>query len=318
MRTITRARALTLAAGAASMASLSVAARAQTNKTLRVGILPIENAAEVHYANDLGFFQKAGIDVTIQAMANTPGIVAAVVGGALDIGYTTTDSVASIHAHRIPVVVVAPATDYIDPTSLKTAGILVRADSPIHTAKDLEGKTIALPALHSLGTTAASAWIDQNGGDSSKVKYVEIPFPAETAALEQGRVDAIFQVEPFFGTGAKRNRVLVEGYNAIAKHFLETLWVAQANWAKTNAGLVSRFASVIHQTAVWANAHPSESGAILAKYTKIPPAAIATMARNHYAEELSASLMQPGIDASAKYNGFASFPASQVIFSPTG
>ena len=313
MQAITRARALTLAVSGAALAALRTPAGAQTNPTLRLGVLPVESAAEAHYARDLGYFAQGGLDVTIQAMPNTPDIVAAVVGGALDIGYTTIDSVASIHSHGIPVVVIAPATDYIDPMTLKTAGILVRPDSAIHSAKDLAGKTIALPALHSLGTTAASVWIDKSGGDSSAVKYVEIPFPAEPAALESGRVDAIFEVEPFFGAAGQHNRVLMEGYTAIAKHFLLNLWVAKADWAKAHGDLVSRFAAVIHRTAVWANAHQSDSGAILAKYTKIPEKAIATMVRSHYAEELRADLMQPGIDASAKYNGFASFSASQLL-----
>jgi len=97
---------------------------------------------------------EGGLDVTITVMGNTPSIVAAVVAGALDIGYTTIDSVASIHSHGIPLAVIAPATDYIDPITLNTAGVLVRPDSPIRTAKDFKGKTIASPALHSLGTTA--------------------------------------------------------------------------------------------------------------------------------------------------------------------
>ncbi|HEY5349677.1 MAG TPA: hypothetical protein VIJ64_08085 [Candidatus Lustribacter sp.] len=56
---------------------------------------------------------------------------------------------------------------------------------------------------------------------------------------------------------------------------------------------------------------------MLATYTKIPAATITTMARRHYAEELTPELMLPGIDASAKYNGFATFPASELIFSQT-
>lgn len=317
-RTIGRARALSLMAGGVSAGALASPAWAQTNPTLRIGVLPIESASEAYYARDLGYFTKAGLNVEIQSLGNTPSIVAAVVGGALDIGYTTIDSIASIHSHGIPLVVIAPTTDYIDPATVKTAGILVKPDSPIRDAKDLAGKTIALPALHSLGTTAASAWIDQNGGDSSTVKYVEIPFPAQPAALDAGRVDAIFEVEPFFGAAAKHDRVLMAGYNSIAKHFLLTLWVAQTSWAKAHADLVKRFASVIHDTAVWANKNHDQSGALLAKYTQIPPEAIATMVRNHYAEEMTPSLMQPGIDASAKYNGFATFPASELIFSPTG
>lgn len=312
---ITRARVLALTSSAAVMGMLSPLVSAQTSRPLRVGVLPIESAAEVYYARDLGYFAADGLDVAITTMTNTPSIVAAVVGGSLDVGYTTIDSVASIHAHGIPLVVIAPATDYIDPGTLKTAGILVRPDSPIRTAKDLDGKTIALPALHSLGTTGASAWIDTNGGDSSAVKYVELPFPAEPAALNAGRVDAIFEVEPFFGAAAKSDRVLMYGYNAIGKHFLLNLWLATPTWARTNAHIVNRFASAIHKTAVWANANPDRSGTLLAKYTKIPADAIATMARSHYAEELTPELMQPGIDASAKYNNFPAFPASELIFS---
>jgi NitT/TauT family transport system substrate-binding protein len=299
------------------MGALPMAARAQSGAQLRVGVLSTESAAEAGYARDLGYFTKAGLDVTITTMSNTPSIVAAVVAGALDIGYTTIDSVASIHSHNIPLLVIAPATDYIDPQTVKTAGVLVRPDSPIRTAKDLAGKTIASPALHSLGTTGASAWIDANGGDSSTVQYVEIPFPAQPAALSAGRVDGIFEVEPFYGAAAKQFRVLFNGYSAISKHFLLNLWVATPEWARAHADVVNKFVSVIHETAVWANKNHEQSGAMLSKYTNIPVETIAGMVRSHYAEEMTPALMQPGIDASAKYNGFATFPASQLLLPGT-
>jgi NitT/TauT family transport system substrate-binding protein len=313
---VTRARLLAMASGAAVMGALPAPARAQASQALRVGVLSTESAAEPHYANDLGYFAKAGLDVTITTMSNTPSIVAAIVAGALDIGYTTIDSVASIHSHNVPLVVIAPATDYIDPASVNTVGVLVRPDSPIRTAKDLKGKTIATPALHSLGTTGASAWIDANGGDSSTVSYVEIPFPAQPAALGAGRVDGVFEVEPFFGAAAKNFRVLFSGYSAISKHFTVNLWVTTPDWARAHADLVKRFVSVIHETAVWANSHHEQSGVLLAKYSNIPVETIAAMVRSHYAEEMTPAILQPGIDASAKYNGFPTFPASALLLSP--
>ena len=38
------------------------------------------------------------------------------------------------------------------------------------------------------------------------------------------------------------------------------------------------------------------------------------MARVHYAEQLTPALMQPLIDVAAKYNGFQSFPAQDLMF----
>lgn len=313
---ISRSRALALLGGAAAVSTSRARAFAQGTTTLRIGILPIETAAEVWYAKELGAFAKAGLDADIQPMGNTPSIAAAVASGSIDVGYITIDSIATIHQQHIPLVVIAPAADYIYPDVAKAIGVLVSPNSSIRTAKDLEGKTVALPAVHSLGSTAISTWMDKNGANAASVKYVEIPFPAMLPALETGRIDAAFEVEPFFHTALKRDRVLTDAYSAISKHFMLSAWIAQADWAKSHADVVKRFASVIHEMAVWANKNQGQSGQILAKYTKIDPAVIAEMVRNHYAETLAPSVMQPGIDASAKYNNFSTFPASELIFAP--
>lgn len=313
---MSRSRALALLAGGAAAGAMRAPARAQATTTLRIGILPIETAAEVWYAKDLGLFAKAGLDAEIQPMANTPSIAAAIASGALDVGYITIDSIATIHQKHIPLVAVAPAADFVYPAGAHVIGVLVAQNSPIRQAKDFEGKTVALPALHSLGSTAISTWMDANGASSSTVKYVEIPFPAMLSALDTGRIDAAFEVEPFFSAGLKHARVVTDAYSAISKHFMLSVWIAQTDWANGHPDLVRRFASVIHETAVWANKNQAQSGQILAKYTKIDPNVVAAMARNHYAEALTPAVMQPGIDASAKYNNFSTFPASELIYVP--
>lgn len=300
----------------AAFLAMTASASAQMNPTLHIGILPTESAATVFYAKDLGMFAKAGLDADIQPMPNTPAIAAAVASGALEAGYVTIDSIATIHQQHIPLVVIAPAAEYLYPAGARTIGVIVTPNSPIHQPKDLEGKVVALPAVHSLGSTAISTWMDANGANSTLVKYVEIPFPAMTAALDAGRIDAAFEVEPFFSASAKHERVLTDAYSSISKHFLLSVWVAQTGWAKDHPDLVRRFAGVIHDASVWANKNQDQSGQILLKYTKLDPAALAGMARGRYAEQLSPSVMQPGIDASAKYNNFTTFPAAELIYAP--
>jgi NitT/TauT family transport system substrate-binding protein len=311
-----RKSAAALLAGALFTAARSPS-RAQVPATLRIGVSPIEPSAEIYYAKDMGFFTKAGLDVDIASMQGSSLIVAAIVGGTLDIGFDTLDVLALQHLKGVPLVIIAPSHDYLSPLTLRTQALAVPANSPLQTAKDLNGKTIAVSTLHSLADLGARVWIDQNGGDSSSVKFTEVPFPAIPAALDAGRIDAAWVVEPFITVAKKTNRILFYGFDGIAKHFIVGAWVATRQWANDHPDLVSRFAAVIHDTAVWANKNPQQSGAILAKYDKIEPAVIAAMARNHYAEQINPALMQPLIDSAAKYNGFKTFPAQDLLYKPS-
>jgi len=311
---MTRKRASALLIGGAFLGAIRLPARAQAPPVLRIAVSPIEPAAEVYYAKDMGFLAKAGLDADIQSMQGSSLIVSAIVSNAADIGFDTLDGLAAQHQKGIPLVIIAPTHDYLSPGSLQTQALVVPANSPIQQPRDLNGKTIAVSTLHSLADIGARVLVDKNGGDSSTVKFVEVPFPAIPAALDQGRIDAAWVVEPFISVAKKTSRVLAYGFDGISKHFAVGAWVATRQWANDHPDLVKRFAAVIHETAVWANKNPQKSGEILAKYTKLEPAAISTMARVHYAEQLTPALMQPLIDVAAKYNGFQSFPAQDLMF----
>jgi NitT/TauT family transport system substrate-binding protein len=175
---------------------------------------------------------------------------------------------------------------------------------------------MAVAGLNTAAETGPRAWIDQNGGDSSMVRFVEMPFPAMAAALEAGRIDAASVTEPFTSAARKNGRVLAYFWDAVSKHFLISAWFTTPQWTKDHPDLVRRFAGVMHETADWANKNPAKSAEILAKYTKIDPLIIATMTRTHYGEQLTPRLMQPLIDLTAKYGKFSTFPAQELIFSP--
>ena len=67
---MTRARASALLFGAASALAGATRGQTQAGLTVHIATLPIESAAEVFYAKDMGFFAKAGLDVDIQTMQN--------------------------------------------------------------------------------------------------------------------------------------------------------------------------------------------------------------------------------------------------------
>jgi len=265
----------------------------------------------------MGFFAKAGLDVDIQVMAAASVVAAAVASNAVDIGFSSIDTLASAHQKNVPLIAVAPASEFLFPATRGIGALVLPANSTVQTAKDLSGKTVATAGLNSAAETGPRVWIDKNGGDSSTVKFVEMPFPAMAAALDAGRIDAASLAEPFIGPAARNGRVLTYFWDATSKHFLIAAWITTPQWAKDHPDLVKHFASAMHEAAVWANANPAKSGEILAKYAKIDPAVIATMARAHYGEQLTPALMQPLIDVTAKYNGFTAFPAQELIYAPS-
>jgi ABC-type nitrate/sulfonate/bicarbonate transport system substrate-binding protein len=299
----------------AAITSNSAPVRGQNLTTIRVAAIPIEAAAEVYYAKENGFFAKAGLDVDIQGIA-AGAIIPAVASNAADIGYATVDTLATTHQKHIPFVIIAPASVYQSPATQHIGALLLPASSAIQQAKDLDGKTVATAALNSLAEYAPRVWIDREGGDSSTVKFVEIPFGAMPAAIEAGRVDAAWVTEPFVTIGKKNGRVLTYGFDDISKQFLIGAWFTTSQWANGHADLVNRFASVMRETAVWANNNQARSGEILAKYSNLDPAVLGTMTRSHYAERLDPVLLQPLIDVAAKYAKFNSFPAQELIYSP--
>jgi NitT/TauT family transport system substrate-binding protein len=276
--------------------------------------LPSDNSAEVYYALDLGYFKDAGLDVRITPMTNSGAIIAALVGGGGDIGNAVVGSVADARGKGIPVLFIAPAglADAASPT----AALVVAKDSPIKKAADLSGKIIAVSGLNDLTYFATRLWIDKNGGNSGDAKYVELPFPTMAAAVIQHRVDAAYTVEPFFAANEAELRLLSRASEAVSMRYMATGWIATESWLQTHADVALRFGTAIHRVALWANSHHKESAAILLKYIKIDPAIAERMNRVPYATALEPRLLQPAIDAAAKYTGQSPTTANSLVWAP--
>ena len=82
-----------------------------------------------------GFFAKAGLDADIQTFDTGPAIAAAIVAGALDIGYGTVDALAAIYVKNVPLAIIAPSAEYISPDTAGTSGLLVARRRPCNQAR---------------------------------------------------------------------------------------------------------------------------------------------------------------------------------------
>lgn len=302
---------LVLALLAASLTIAPCGTRADDLPTIRIGTTPIDAGAEPYYAQALGYFKAAGINVQIQAFANGAVLSAAVAGGSLDIGQSNVVSLASAHERGLPFVLVAPASlySYKQPQS----ALVVAATSTLKSAKDLDGKTIAVNGLKTISQLGPEAWIDQNGGNLASVKFIEMPFPAMEDALSSGRVDAALISEPVLSDARSRGlKVLNNVYDSIGKNFTIGVWFTTSGWAKAHPDLIKKYVAVMQQTAKWANTHHPESAKILEAETKTP--VTATTMRVTFGETIEPAQIQSLVDACAKYGVIKqSFPVADFI-----
>jgi NitT/TauT family transport system substrate-binding protein len=278
-----------------------------------VAFPPVDPTAEVLYAYDLGMFDKAGIDVTLQPLGNGAAIIAGIIGGSIDIGVGNVITIETAHKKGVPITVVAPGAYNVD--SAPSNVLIVSKTSTLKTAKDLNGKIVATSPLLGIGQVLTDAWMDKNGGDSSTVKYIEVSFPDAEGIVTSGRADSSLSVEPFITQAKGDTRVFANVFDALGDGYLITGYFAGSAWAQAHPALVARFSKVIRDAAAWANANPDKSAEILAKYGKLDPAMVKQTIRARYSTTLTPAQLQPTIDASAKYKVFdGSFPASELIF----
>lgn len=290
-----------LAATGVLCASVPQAVHAQALTRVMLGTAPTDSGMPPVIAQRTGIYRRYGLDVDVQFMGSGAALVAAVIGGTLQIGTTSTIGLVTAHAKGIPLQIIAPTSIYLseNPGEL----LLVRKDASIRTGADMNGKTIASPAIGDLISTATLAWIDQHGGDAKTVHAIELPSAATPAALAAGRIDAAAMNEPRLSEALQSGnfRAIGKPYDAIASRFLVACFVVTAEFGRANVDLIQRFARAHHDTNVYANAHQAETAEWLSEIAKLDPAAIQRGRREIFAETLAPSDVQHVIDAVARF-----------------
>ncbi len=271
---------------------------AQTN-AVRIASAYNDAYALSYFARDAGFFKQAGIDVDIQLFPNTQVALQAVATGSLDVAVADAVQIGNAVNSGVEAGFFAPSSVYT--SAVPTTLICVAKDGPVKTAKDLEGRTVGVVALHSLMCVGLEEYLRQNGADNTKVKQVELNFPVMEAAVVRGTVDAVILAEPFISAAAADTRVLGDPLGAIAKNFLLSGQVAMRKWVSDNRDLAAKLAKVYAQTAAWANDHHDETANFLATYSNVPAARIRAIRRATFGSSLTAPAVQPVLDMAFKY-----------------
>jgi NitT/TauT family transport system substrate-binding protein len=285
---------------------------------LRVAGSATDGLSAMFYAINTGMYERAGLDVEYVQTSSGGVATTAVVSGAYEIGVTSLISIFSAHLRKVPILLTVPQVMY---TPQNPFGLLqVAADSAIRKPADLNGRTIGCFGLGDLNQLATSAWLDRNGGDSSTLKFTEIPFGASAESIVQHRVDAMILIEPLLDDALTngKTRTLGDAYGAVSNHFMITGYISRPEWLDTNSDVAKAFLKVTEAANAFANAHPSATAPFTAKAIGMPLPALLKMHRPAFGSTMDAAMVQPLIDGCAKYKIIAeSFDARDVIWSPS-
>ncbi|MEU4161510.1 ABC transporter substrate-binding protein [Actinoplanes sp. NPDC026670] len=257
-----------LAAGCSNEPTTPAAALDKVN----TGVIAIVDVAPIYLGKEKGFFTEQKIDLTLTTAQGGAAIVPAVLNGEYQFGFSNTVSLLLGASKNLPVKVVANGTNSTGADGQDFGSLFVKADSPIKTAKDLVGRTVAANTLKNIVETSVRESVREDGGDAAAVKFTELAFPDQVPALESGSVDAIFVVEPFqqaaVAAGARR---IASSYVDVAPDLTVAMYFTSNQLIGSNPDLVARFTTAMKKSLEYADAHPDEVRNVLATYTKITP-----------------------------------------------
>jgi NitT/TauT family transport system substrate-binding protein len=284
--------ALAAAGGCGSSDDAPKSAPGQPDK-VSAGVIAIVDVAPIYLGKQKGFFSQRNIDLTLSTSQGGAAIVPGVVSGQFQIGFSNVTSLLLAASRGLPIKVVANGVASTGVQGKDYSGVVVKADSPVKTAADLAGRTVSVNTLKNIGDTTVRASVRKAGGDPKAVKFVELPFPDMPAALQAGRVDAIWVVEPFrtAATGAG-GRVIASNYVDTAPDLTVALYFASQQLISSNPDLVRRFTEAMNESLRYAEAHPDEVRQALGTYTQISPEVAAKLVLPKWPEDINRESVQ--------------------------
>lgn len=207
---------------------------------ITVALIPILDFTPIYVGLDEGIFEQHGLNVTLEEVFSSPGLVSAVTSGSADIATTSATQAVTGISNGLPIQIVSGGS--ISPTEGNTE-ILVNADSDIETFADLAGRTVntvALQGLFHLGTLSA---VQNDGGDWTTIEALPGQQPDLGPALDAGRVDAIVIQEPFLSqfVGEYGFRSLGNPYATLGYDIPAGVWISSTEQTENEPETMRRF-----------------------------------------------------------------------------
>jgi NitT/TauT family transport system substrate-binding protein len=287
--------------------------------TLKVGVIPIADVAPLYLGREKGFFEDEGLTLDPQLAEGGAAIVPSVVSGDYQIGFSNTTSLIIAASKNLPIQIISQGVLAGETTKEAWDGVIVPKGSDIKDIGGLEGKTVAVNTLNNVSQVVVNTALKKAGADYTKVKYVEVPFPDMNAALESGRVDAAFQVEPGYSGGlAAGSKNISNAYEEMAPNYTVATYFASKQYIAQNRDVVDRFTRAMQKSLDYASQHDDEVRAIVGTYTEIPKEVLDKMNLPVWKSDLNRPTIEQTSAAAKEYGFIEEEPSLDELILQTG
>jgi NitT/TauT family transport system substrate-binding protein len=159
---------------------------------VNIGYFPLVHTSTIVNAMEQGYLEENGISAELIQTQGGAQAIPALNSGDVDLTYANYTSALLARQQGLPIVLIAGNDIGID-----DHGIYVDPDAGIETIADLEGKRFAVNDFQNIGTVAIYAQLEEAGLEPDDIEIIELAYQDMAAAVQNGNVDAVWQVEPF-------------------------------------------------------------------------------------------------------------------------
>lgn len=263
---------------------------------------PNTNHTGLYVAQELGYFEEAGLEVEI-VQPPEDGAEVLVASGKAQFGVSFQDSLAPAFAgdNSLPITAVAAVIQH------NTSGIISRAGEGMHTPKGMEGHTYAT-WNGSIELATLKAVVEADGGDFDKVELIPSKATDEVTALRTKSVDSIWIFYAWAGVKTQLEGLDTD-YFAFAEidpvfDYYTPVIISGNQFLEENTDTAKAFMSALSKGYQYSIENPEEAADILCKAAPELDKELIVASQKYLAEQYQADAQYWGQFDADRWNNF--------------
>ena len=284
----------------------------KTDITFVLDWTPNTNHTGLYVAQEKGWFDEAGISLTIEQPPED-GAEMLVGAGKAQFGVSFQDYLLPYVAgeNKMPIEAVAALEQH------NTSGIISLKDKGMDRPKGLEGKKYATWDLPIEQGTLKRV-VEADGGDFDKVELVPSTVYDLVSTLESGQVDAVWIYYGWDGiatevAGLETDYFAFKDIDPVFDYYTPVV-VGNTDWMKENPEVAKKFLSVAKKGYEYAIDHPDEAADILLKYAPELSEEQVKKSQQYVSKQYKAEVERWGYMDPARWNAFYKWVGENGLF----